>query len=452
MSNRSGYWTNSSVNALAGDRDPVKLIIERARAIILRFIEEGNSNPPFDPLAIAEYLKIPVIPREDIRDARTVHIGGGKLVIEFNPTRPRGRIRFSIAHEITHTLFPDCREMVRNRGTHEDMQADEWQLEMLCNIGAAEILMPIGSFSDLQEQSLSIDTLLGLRKRHDVSVEALLLRFARLTENACCIFSASRKEGSADIYRIDYTIASKSFPGRIPSGMALPRNSLLKECTAIGFTAKGSEEWQSSLGRLRIECVGIPPYPGRQYPRVMGIAVPNKVATDYEAKLLYLKGDALSPRGKGNKIIAQIVNDKTPRWGAGFALEVRKKWPHIQEDFVRWSALNLTGLSLGNLYISKIDQSLSIAHMICQHGYGPSAKPRIRYSAVKKCLDKLAECAEENRASVHMPRIGSGQAGGSWAVVSELIDDALCRRGITVNVYDLPNSEPQLEPQLRLNF
>ena len=41
----------------------------------------------------------------------------------------------------------------------------------------------------------------------------------------------------------------------------------------------------------------------------------------------FLRGNALEPRGTGTRIIAQIVNDKTPNWGAGFAREVRNKYP-----------------------------------------------------------------------------------------------------------------------------
>src|SRR5947209_6520782 len=168
-------WTNSSVLALAGTYDPVDVITQKTRSVILDFIETGQSVPPLDPFALADYLKIAVVPREDIRDARTVPAGGGRFVIEFNPNRPRGRVRYSISHEITHTLFPDCRELIRNRATHEEMKADEWQLEMLCNIGASELLMPVGSFPSLQEQTLSIDHLMELRKEYDVSTEALLL-------------------------------------------------------------------------------------------------------------------------------------------------------------------------------------------------------------------------------------------------------------------------------------
>ena len=60
---------------------------------------------------------------------------------------------------------------------------------------------------------------------------------------------------------------------------------------------------------------------------------------------------------------------------------------------------------------------------------------------MKNCLDQLGEIAMDCEASIHMPRIGCGQAGGAWQVVSELIDDSLCSRGITVMVYDLPGND-----------
>jgi len=79
--------------------------------------------------------------------------------------------------------------------------------------------------------------------------------------------------------------------------------------------------------------------------------------------------------------------------------------------------------------------------MIAQHGYGPSPKPRIRYVHLRTCLDKLAEFALGHGATVHMPRIGTGHAGGQWNIVRELVDEGLVRRGIEVTVYELPESE-----------
>jgi hypothetical protein len=79
--------------------------------------------------------------------------------------------------------------------------------------------------------------------------------------------------------------------------------------------------------------------------------------------------------------------------------------------------------------------------MIAQHGYGPSPKPRIRYSALKDCLADLAKAALELHATVHMPRIGTGYSQGNWSVIKELIDESLIRQGIDVTVYDLPGRE-----------
>src|SRR5690606_15016956 len=118
---------------------------------------------------LADLLGIETTPRHDVEDARTVPVGRSGFRIEFNPTRPRGRLRYSIAHEIAHTLFPDCAEQVRNRVSRTDMLDDEWQLEALCNVAAAEFLMPIGSFPALKEEDLGIEHLMQLRRAYDVS-------------------------------------------------------------------------------------------------------------------------------------------------------------------------------------------------------------------------------------------------------------------------------------------
>ena len=39
-----------------------------------------------------------------------------------------------------------------------------------------------------------------------------------------------------------------------------------------------------------------------------------------------------------------------------------------------------------------------------------------------------------------MPRIGTGQAGGDWAIIHEMIDEALVRQGVDVTVYTLPGT------------
>jgi O-acetyl-ADP-ribose deacetylase (regulator of RNase III) len=434
-------WSHPSVLSLAAGADPLEVITTRSRATAWRAIQSGWSGPPYDPFALAEILKISVEPRQDVVDARTLSIGGGKFRIEFNPNRSNARINFSIAHEIVHTLFPDCAQAIRNRYTHEQMKPDDWQLEALCNVGAAEILMPVGSSKFDESVPVSIDTVIALQRKFAVSTEAVLLRIAKLTNHQCFIFVAHR-ERSQDMprYRIDYAISSRSWPVKLSTGFPLPANTIAAECTAIGYTAKANEHWGLTGGALRAECLGIAPYPGHMYPRVVGIARPLTETPAKSIAIEYLRGDATEPRGSGARIIVQVVNDKAITWGRGFSSETRHKWPHAQKEFTEWVLAKKSEFKLGNLHIITLRDSLELASLIAQHGYGPSLFPRIQYLALEECISKLASYAKSVGATIHMPRIGSGEAGGDWNIVSEIIDEKLCRAGLQVTVYDLPES------------
>ena len=114
-------WTNASVRELlkiVGESDPVRAITQRAREVALDAMDKGWTGPPFDPLQLADHLGIAISPRYDVRDARTLPGPAGGVRVEFNPNRPSARVRYSIAHEIAHTLFPDCRDRIRQRSLH----------------------------------------------------------------------------------------------------------------------------------------------------------------------------------------------------------------------------------------------------------------------------------------------------------------------------------------------
>ncbi len=451
MTNHDISWTNTSVIKFAGKSDPIELITQKARDEVLRAIQAGWQGPPFDPFRLAELFGIPTIPREDVLDARIISTGSHKLQIEFNPNRSRGRLRFSVAHEIAHTLFQDCFESVRNRELHTRISEDDWQLELLCNIAAAEFLMPVGNEID-SRTPINIDNILRLQKEFDVSTEAISIRLAKITNEPCTIFAAARilDEESATSYRTDYSIRSRASKLELLRGIEF-QNTILSQCTAVGYTAKGKEIGLGMIPELYIECVGIPPYPGRSYPRVIGIAYATDYAESILSNLTLLRGDALKPRGTGKRIIAHIVNDKTPNWGAGFGRAVKNEYPLAQKDFFKWVTQNPNDFFLGNVHMSAISEELNFVHMIAQRGYGESMKPRIRYDALRDCLQKLKDIALSRGASVHMPRIGTGYAGGNWSYILELIDEILVRNNVDVTIYTIPDYE-QAEAQGRLNL
>lgn len=327
MSTPSHPWTHKSIKRFAGAADPVEAILSAARAMVLRAMDAGWKGPPFDPIALAEIMRIEVAPRDDVRDARVVPAGRDGVRIEFNPSRPPNRVRYSIAHEIAHTFFPDCAERVRHRAAPAEMKGDEWQLEALCNIAAAELLMPAGSLPPLTPDALEIRSLLSLRERYAVSTEALLIRVAKSAEQeACAAFCASHVTQGSGLGRIrlDYVIGSPRWNAPLRRGILLPTKTALRDCVAIGYTASATESWGESAS-LRVEGVAIPAYPGDTEPRVVGIIATRGSRADAQPMLRYVRGDATKPRGEGPGIVAHVVNDATANWGGGgFASAVRR--------------------------------------------------------------------------------------------------------------------------------
>jgi hypothetical protein len=432
-------WTHPSARLLAELGDPVDVVIERARQLVFEAVEAGWEGPPFDPLMLAELRGIEVLPRQDVVDARIRAEGAGQLTIAFNPALPRGRRRYSIAHELAHSLFPDVAEQARFRSA-ETRGTDDWQLELLCNMAAAELLMPIGTMATaIGDELLTIDHLLELRSRYDVSVEAMALRLVHLSRRPLAVFAAARPVPDAPDYRIDYYRTAAPWRGaRLPRSR--PTKSTVGECTAIGYTAKADELWPE-LGQVHIECVGIPPYPGHRFPRVVGIVTPPEAPIDTAIPAIkYLTGDATQPRGAEPAIVLQLVNDRTPNWGGGFSLVVRRRWPAAQEAFRSWVREDPDRLAVGSALVTDVAPGIAVASLVATHGYGPSPKPRIRYGALERALESMAEIAAERGAGIHAPRIGAGQAGGSWSVVAGLLEEIVCARGIPVTIYDLPGA------------
>lgn len=94
--------------------------------------------------------------------------------------------------------------------------------------------------------------------------------------------------------------------------------------------------------------------------------------------------------------------------------------------------------SLGNVQFVKVTSTTSVANMIAQHDIIPkNGVPPIRYEALEICLEKIAQRAVELEASIHMPRIGCGFAGGSWKIIEDIIFKTLISKNIEVYVYDL---------------
>lgn len=158
------------------------------------------------------------------------------------------------------------------------------------------------------------------------------------------------------------------------------------------------------------------------------------------ARIHYLVGDASSPRAEGCKIIAHVCNDRGG-WGRGFVLAISGRWPEPEADYRRWYRGRAgNDFGLGAVRLVRVAPDVLVANMIGQDGIRTSrvAGPPVRYDAIRQSLHDLGGHAGRLRASVHMPRIGCGLAGGRWDRIEPLITGELTDRGIPVTVYDLP--------------
>ncbi|WP_203823395.1 macro domain-containing protein [Actinoplanes palleronii] len=164
-------------------------------------------------------------------------------------------------------------------------------------------------------------------------------------------------------------------------------------------------------------------------------------------ELSFVEGDATDPVGAGPRILAHICND-IGAWGRGIVQSISRRWPEPEREFRRWSAEPT--FRLGAVQLVPVAPELWVANMVGQHGimsrrglrtrtgYEPGAGPPVRYEAIRECLGALVTHAEAHSASVHMPRIGCGLAGGSWDLVEPLILETLGAHDVPTTVYDLP--------------
>src|SRR5947209_4653384 len=148
------------------------------------------------------------------------------------------------------------------------------------------------------------------------------------------------------------------------------------------------------------------------------------------ATIKYVKGDATQPQARGNRIIAHVCND-LGGWGKGFVLAVSKRWPGPEAAYRAWHrGRSKNDFGLGAVQLVQVEPYIRVANMVAQRGMKTGSNgPPIRYDALRACLEKLAFEAKGLGASVHMPRIGCGLAGGRWEQVEPIILDELASPG-----------------------
>jgi O-acetyl-ADP-ribose deacetylase (regulator of RNase III) len=151
-----------------------------------------------------------------------------------------------------------------------------------------------------------------------------------------------------------------------------------------------------------------------------------------------VRGDATSPPVVGPKIVAHVCND-IGRWSQGFVQALSRRWPEPEQDYRAWHrGRSGNDFGLGAVRLVQVEPDIWVANMIAQRGIRTARTgPAIRHDALERCLTTLAHQAAGLGASVHMPRIGCGLAGGRWEDLEPIITRSLCAHDIRTVVYDI---------------
>lgn len=167
-----------------GEPDPYAAVRSKARAIVAQFHQLFAEVPPFNMEAIASMrdLRMTDDAPSHSHDSEIAPEKDGRVVLRVNRDRPLTRQRFSIGHEIGHTLFPEYHLAVRCRKAIDRDWADPNDLlETLCDVAASEFLFPEPWITDrIQTMTLTAEAVATLSTDYQTSREATARRLVEL--------------------------------------------------------------------------------------------------------------------------------------------------------------------------------------------------------------------------------------------------------------------------------
>ncbi|QNN21752.1 ImmA/IrrE family metallo-endopeptidase [Planctomycetales bacterium ZRK34] len=252
--------------------DPAAAIRLKARELIELHVDSfGTPTIPINVDVLASLRGIKRSKESPLHspDAELRPDGTGGVEMRINADRPETRQRFSIAHEISHTFFPDyttkpwCRTDARYR---DRADADDY-LEMLCDIGAAELLFPRPWFKVDANAVTDAAGLINLAKTYHASREATIRRYVETSpESVAAAYliwklkptqkSTVGRRDQGNLYgltpedeireasqlRIEYTASSESFNTAghfIPKDKSVEKNGPLYQAASLATPTDG---------------------------------------------------------------------------------------------------------------------------------------------------------------------------------------------------------------------
>jgi len=154
--------------------DAVRIVVER--------LMNGISCPPTDLDAVSRKVNVVRCVEEDIAGSGELRSTDSGLTITYSTFLSPTRRRFTIAHEIAHAYFED---------NWTDLARPGREVEQLCDMIAAEILMPTRPLSERIAEPLTMEAILQVARSFRVSLSAAAIRCSELKRTT--VFEANNK-------------------------------------------------------------------------------------------------------------------------------------------------------------------------------------------------------------------------------------------------------------------
>ncbi len=262
-----------AILAETGQDSPEEAIRQSAQSLIRQFTQlVSDGAPPFNMEALASLRSIRKSddPPKFSKDAEIVPDGDRGMIMRLNSERPQTRQRFSIGHEIGHTLFPGYSSTVHCRkGINRDWSDPKDLIENLCDVAASEFLFPEPWFHDAAQ---SIDgkaaELIALAQTYLASPEATVRRFVEVRDDPEAVIffrwkhkpsEKKRADGKGQKYifgsksafeperklRVEYSISNKAFDQlgiHIPAHKSVEEDCVILQASRLGDCMDATED------------------------------------------------------------------------------------------------------------------------------------------------------------------------------------------------------------------
>ncbi len=249
--------------ALPGE-DAEDVIRRKAREVITK-ARTYWKGPPFCPLELADLEGIIVEEAPcDIRSDGRIFSKGGQVYIQYAKGQCRERMRFTVCHELAHSLFPDCFKRERRRSAAEK---SEWEFENLCNVAASEFLFPLEEFSeDMSDTPLEAAQVRNLAIRYEASIDATARRVVALAPHAACVAFICYEEPApkrVTSLSVKYAVPNGKFLHRLHKGLKIHSKSVANMAYRNQMPlGAASESWMigGKWARFRVEAIPLPKF------------------------------------------------------------------------------------------------------------------------------------------------------------------------------------------------